>query len=217
MNPFSPGQKNLRFPFSSLITSFLFGCSFENIFLSHLYSPQKTLSSNKYLKGFIELITDRFWKERKIIVRELINVAGTTLNNHAWIISSTNVITEQFRKCEKAGILRSYFLSWPVFWMAFKHPWLNLAGNLLVEPIPNEECRFISMKHCRVWEPVAFGAARMGFKPCLLCRLLAENDQISSCPICPSRGSPLCRLRAGARRLTADFSPGSPRIKGIRR
>lgn len=217
MNPFSLGQKNLHFPFSCLITVFLFGCSFENIFLSHLYSLQKTLSSNKYLKGFIELITGWFWKERKIIVREPINVAGTTLNNHAWIISSTNVITEQFRKCEKAAIFCSYFLSWPVLWMAFKHPWLNLAGNLLVEPIPNEKCRFIRMKHCRVWEPVVFGSACTGFKTCLLCRLLAENYQISSCPICTSHGSPLGSQRGGARRHKADFSTGSPRIKGIRR
>lgn len=40
-----------------LITDFLFGCSFENTFLYHLFSLQKTLSSNKYLRGFIELIT----------------------------------------------------------------------------------------------------------------------------------------------------------------
>ena len=154
MNLFSLGQKNLHFPFSCLITSFLFGCSFENIFLFHLYSLQKSLSSNKYLRAFIELITDWFREERKIIVHELTNVAGTTLNNHAWIISSTNVITEQFRKCEKASIFCSYFLSWLVFWMAFKHPWLNVAGNLLVEPIPNKKCPFIKMKRCWVWEPV---------------------------------------------------------------
>jgi len=57
----------------------------------------------------------------------------------------------------------------------------------------------------------------MGFKPYQLCTWLEENYQISSCPTCPLCGSPPGRLRGGARRLKADISAGTSRIKRIRR
>lgn len=77
MDHFSLGQKNLHFPFSCLITSFLSGCSFKKNFASLSLLPTENIVF-KQISQRVYRTDYRLMLEGKIIVHEPINVAGRT-------------------------------------------------------------------------------------------------------------------------------------------
>lgn len=213
MNPFSLGQKICIFVLVVLLLAFSLAAALKTFCFTSLFP-----TNNIVLKQ----ISQRVWRTDYKLNLEgkkdncvwVIDIAGRTLNNQAWITFSTNVITKQFRKYRKAAIFFLWLFPFLACVLDDFQAFLIISGQ---KSSRGAHSQWETLSHqnetLQSVGTIIFGSAHRDFKPHLLCRLPTENHQISSCPICTSCGSPLGR---GACRLK-DFSARSPRIKGIGR